>query len=368
MVNGDWEQALETVQKVLIKDKQNIEGLRIYAFYLLTRENDLEYVQEKLDELIAAIKQNESMNSELFYNMSRLFSRYCGRKEAVIQKTLQMLEEAVALQPENADFHSEMAYQKCMLGEFSEAYKIYTQATTFDQTNQTPLYGMIHCKIHQDQLEDAEQQLEFLMEISENQQKTAEHAVLEAIIAWRHKHNKEQAVKLLDQALNLHITQTKTHTSNMDFYIRLSADFLLQLAQQYLIHCGNKPIDSNMQPPKHLTRASKLLENVTKQNQGLTEAQVLLAKAYWLGNDPNGALKQLHDCLDKDPTMVEAHILAALINSDQGNSKASQLNLQQAFAQDFSIRENPVFMLMRSEIEMREEDWPAALKTLEAAF
>jgi tetratricopeptide repeat protein 21B len=30
--------------------------------------------------------------------------------------------------------------------------------------------------------------------------------------------------------------------------------------------------------------------------------------------------------------MVEAHILAALINSDNGNVKASNTNLQQAFA------------------------------------
>ena len=52
MVNGDWEQALETVQKVLIKDRNNVEALRIYSFYLLTRENDLEYVCEKLEELI----------------------------------------------------------------------------------------------------------------------------------------------------------------------------------------------------------------------------------------------------------------------------------------------------------------------------
>lgn len=56
MVNGDWEQALETVQKVLVRDRQNVEGLRIYSFYLLTRENDIEYVQEKLDELITAMK------------------------------------------------------------------------------------------------------------------------------------------------------------------------------------------------------------------------------------------------------------------------------------------------------------------------
>jgi Tfp pilus assembly protein PilF len=68
--------------------------------------------------------------------------------------------------------------------------------------------------------------------------------------------------------------------------------------------------------PKHLTRALKLLENVTKQNQGLTEAQIMLAKAQWLANDTTNALKQLNDCISKDFSMVEAHILAALINSE----------------------------------------------------
>jgi Tfp pilus assembly protein PilF len=60
----------------------------------------------------------------------------------------------------------------------------------------------------------------------------------------------------------------------------------------------------------------------------LTEAQVLLAKSKWLSNDSNSALKELHDCLEKDSTMVEAHILSALINSENGNIKASNLNLQ----------------------------------------
>ena len=66
--------------------------------------------------------------------------------------------------------------------------------------------------------------------------------------------------------------------------------------------------------------------------------------------------------------MVEAHIFAALINSENGNMKAAEINLKEAFAQDFSIRENPVFMLMRSEVEINSKDWPAALKTLDAAF
>lgn len=125
MVNGDWEQALETVQKVLVKDRQNVEGLRIYSQYLLTREHDLDYVCEKLDELISAMKFNEGRNADLFYNMSRLFARYCGRREPVLEKTLKMLDEAILLAPENADYHSEIAYQKCMLNDYNTAYQIY---------------------------------------------------------------------------------------------------------------------------------------------------------------------------------------------------------------------------------------------------
>lgn len=66
--------------------------------------------------------------------------------------------------------------------------------------------------------------------------------------------------------------------------------------------------------------------------------------------------------------MVEAHILAALINSEQGNMKAADNFLKQAFAQDFSIRDNPVFMLMKSEVEILGKQWEEALATLEHAF
>jgi tetratricopeptide repeat protein 21B len=113
----------------------------------------------------------------------------------------------------------------------------------------------------------------------------------------------------------------------MDFYIRLNADFLMELAKEYLVHCGAKPINAGSQPPKHLIKAIRLLENITKQNCGLTHAQLLLAKAKWLSNDINSALRELYNCLQKDPTMVDAHILAALINCEAGNMKAAENNL-----------------------------------------
>lgn len=69
---------------------------------------------------------------------------------------------------------------------------------------------------------------------------------------------------MLDTCLNLHVAQTKTATNNMEFYIRLNADFLMQLAQEYLVHCGVKPKIYSAGPPKQLIKALKVLENVTK--------------------------------------------------------------------------------------------------------
>ena len=85
-------------------------------------------------------------------------------------------------------------------------------------------------------------------------------------------------------------------------------------------------------------------------------------------NDTPGALREINDCLQKDQTVVEAHVLAAVINSDAGNMRAADNFLKQAFAQDFSIRDNPVFMLMKSEVELKQKDWEEAKKTLEHIF
>jgi len=106
--NGEWDQALEALTTVLVKDKSNVEALRIYTYYLLSRENDMELVTEKMDELMLALQQREEKNADLFYNISRLFARYCGRRHEIINKTLQFMDVALSQQPENAVYHTEL--------------------------------------------------------------------------------------------------------------------------------------------------------------------------------------------------------------------------------------------------------------------
>lgn len=47
IIQAEWDMAIETIQKVLYDDPRNIEAIKIYIFYLLSRENDPEQLDEK---------------------------------------------------------------------------------------------------------------------------------------------------------------------------------------------------------------------------------------------------------------------------------------------------------------------------------
>lgn len=121
-----------------------------------------------------------------------------------------MLDIACTVQPDNANYLTEIGFQKTILGDFATAYQFYLKASQLDANNYGPLYGMIYCRIRQEQFDDATQQLEFVTENLGNGQKTADHCFLEAMLEWRVKGNKSGAISLLDNALNLHIAYTKT--------------------------------------------------------------------------------------------------------------------------------------------------------------
>jgi tetratricopeptide repeat protein 21B len=78
-----------------------------------------------MNDLMEAMRVQEPKNAELYYNLARLFSRFCGRKEVVLKKTMQMLDLAIGLQPENSAFHTEVGYEKQIQGDFNGAYTTY---------------------------------------------------------------------------------------------------------------------------------------------------------------------------------------------------------------------------------------------------
>lgn len=79
-------------------------------------------------------------------------------------------------------------------------------------------------------------------------------------------------------------------------------------------------------------------------------------------------MKHLNRIIEIDPKHEEALILSALISYQNNNLHGAYSNLEQAIANNLSIRENPLFMLIKGEIELKSGDNESALNTLEAAF
>lgn len=123
----------------------------------------------------------------------------CGRNEKVIEQTFRMVERAFSLASGDSDLATELGYQMVLQGRTKEASKWYKTAMTLDETSVAALTGIvlhtmsswhfgsehiafiselyifcfcftgkIRCQLIEGQLEDAEQQLEFLTEIQQS--------------------------------------------------------------------------------------------------------------------------------------------------------------------------------------------------------
>ena len=64
----------------------------------------------------------------------------------------------------------------------------------------------------------------------------------------------------------------------------------------------------------------------------------------------------------------DAYILHALISVKTGSYASALNSLNQAISNNFMIRENPLFMLIKADVEYRMEDFKTMLATTEIAF
>lgn len=71
----DWDQTVETAQRLLLQDSHNVEALRMLALYYLCREGDIEKAAAKLENLGNALDVMEPQNAQLFYKITIAFSR-----------------------------------------------------------------------------------------------------------------------------------------------------------------------------------------------------------------------------------------------------------------------------------------------------
>jgi len=365
---GDWEQALETAQRILSQDSTNIEALRLTVLFLLARESRYILAAKRISDLTDCIDRHEPKNARLYYDVSRVFARLSGRNPAILQATMGVAERARRLQPENCDYVVEFAYQQSLAGDYQGAIQTYRTATQLDELNMSSLYGTIHCQLLDNQLEDAAQQLEFLNEISVSIEKSTDLVFLSALLAWKKNHDSDGSVKLLDEALELHLASLEGKKLSYQYYVDLNCELLLEIARLYLQHGGSEPRQSTEPVSPNITKTVKVLELVGRNVPGMLEAHLMLARSRFLAADMEGSVRGVTQCLRLEPTFADAHILMAQIYLYQGNNRMAAQSLEQAMSHNFQVRESTTYNIVQAKVHLQNGDNDEALKVLETAM
>jgi tetratricopeptide repeat protein 21B len=387
---GDWDQAYDTAERVIQRDRQDIEALRIMLLHALLRsssngdggdgDTSTQRVVKLISRLTESLERHEPMNADLYFECSRPLARLASRRSEILKLTLALVKRAQKLKPAESTYVTEFAYQSMLMGRLQRANDMYKQAASLDDANVDAVTGMIRCQLEGGQLVDAEQQIEFMREIQQSIGESPELTLLTALLAWRKDGNRSKAVTLLDGTLETFWRMQPNATSSSPIgtswnlenihtrFVHCNLDFLLQISREYLQHSGTEPLGASEQPPPHLTKGESTLCTVVSLAPGFIEAQFLLAKARYLGRKFEAAERTLKDCLRLDPTFSKAHLLMAQLHLKQDRPNDASKSLEQAKALDFEIRENPQFHLIQGRVADAAGDTEGAIKILQGAL
>ncbi|XP_064019914.1 tetratricopeptide repeat protein 21B isoform X2 [Pogoniulus pusillus] len=363
----DWEQAVETAHRLLQKDTFNLEAIRMEALHYLCREGNISEASARLGDLIKALDRLEPRNSQLFCKMALAFSRTCGRNQLILRHTQTLVERAADLAPDNSEIATELGYQMILQGKVKEALMCYKNAMTLDETSISALTGIIRCQLLQGQLEDAEQQLEFLNQIQEAIEKSGELSFLRAVLAMKKYKKQEEVIALLNDVLDTHLSSLRGFPLGVEYFEKLNPDFLLEIIREYLNFCPAQPASPGQSSSPLLNHCASVLETVVKTVPGLQQAVFLIAKVKYLSGDVEAAHNHLHYCLERNPSYADAHLLMAQVYLAQNNTKLCSQSLELCLSYNFEVREHPVYHLIKAQTQKKMGELSEAIKTLQMA-
>jgi len=364
----DWEQAVELAQRVLSKHPGHVEALMLTLLYMQVRECRPTSAETNLRDLVKSLEQNEPKNASLHLKVARTVARLSASSAFTLQATQDLVETAIKLEPSRSDCLTELGYQQGLQGNHEAALKSYKQALKVDEGDVQALIGVINCQLMMGKVDEAEQQLEFLNEIQASMGKSAELLFLSALLAWRKRGDLEESIKNLELAITHMVESTKDIVASFEYYAVFNPQLLLDITKEYLQHCPTEPPEPTDPPSTMTEKAMKPLELLVRNVPGSIEGQLLFTKLKFISGEMETARHTIQSCIRLEPTLPEAHLLAAQIAFHQERYSSASQSLEQALSLDFEVRDWPMYNLLKARVQSAEGDLDEALIVLEHAL
>jgi tetratricopeptide repeat protein 21B len=413
---GEWEQSLDTTQRVLDINKDNLDALRILTVYAFTQEAIPDDAVQKLEDYDSVLNSLESTSSVLFAQAGSLFARICSRHPRVLQMCERQLDRASRLAPTDAHILCELGYIMNMQGQYKTASRHYHEASRVDGSSIEAIEGMMLSQILDGELADAESQVDLInVMLNSPEEASAEYLFLQALVARKGgtKSMSEHLDKLIEcrrvflsQNSDLSITIAKEPLLE---YVTLNPDFTLVLAAEFLMHMetpvplifapsatdsskprflssgrspstisnksdsflgGNKggvvKVGTSPDVPQAVLLAIELLQGLLKRFPGQVSVYVELSRCLAAQEKFDDACKSLRQCLALQPDCSAALIALAKTECARFNTSAANHAMEQALSSNLKIRTSPQFKLVQAMVRAQQGRSDEAMIEVEA--
>lgn len=359
----DWDQTIETYNRILQIDSNNLEALKVKALLLIVKDANYEEGSATLGKFYTELEKFETRNAKSFVENAVLFSRICGRNASVLNECCRMVEKAVQIFPNNTEYISELGNQNYLANKIKEATRLYKSAIKINDANVNVLMGMTLCEMTESgKVENVKQQVEFLTEFQEH----TPNSMLFFMQA-KVKENIDISTNLLSNAFDYQVAGLKNYPYSADYLRYLDPDFMLEIVKELVKYTPQ----SNLSGPKTVTKntpifdlIAKILKIVTYACPGLKEALFLLAKVQFIKSEYSEAAKTLqHIVNDIDITFIDAHILLSHIQIKMNLFERAAQNLEVALSHNFKVRDYPNYHLIIGLVEKHRKNIDSSIKS-----
>lgn len=367
----DWDQATETLNRIISTENTNIEGAKMKNLLLLCHEGNYSDSIEYLRNFYKILEKSEPKNAVIFFENAKLFSRLCGRNKSVLEETLLFVQNAIHLDQNNAEYITEAGFQCLLQGKIKDGLRYFKSAMKVENSSITALIGMMLCELSENGItEQIHHQMEFMLEMDNSEKNT----MLLFIRAKLCMEFPDKALTFLDNLFEIHMKSLQLYPFGEHYLLLLDPDFLLDVTKEYLNYAPKQADMSDKaklvkQPSSVIVKSLEILKVLTNACPGLLEGLHLLAKVQFLIGDMPSAMKTLQHILKEvDASSADAHLLMAQIYIQQGLHQRAAQSLEMGLSYNFKVRENPLYHYITGLIHKSGDNIDEEIKSLTTAL
>ncbi|XP_023169714.2 tetratricopeptide repeat protein 21B-like [Drosophila hydei] len=353
----DWDSALDTANRVVNMEPFNVAALRTKGMLNIVRESNFKAAAATLQQLLISVERIEPSNLTLVVEICQLFSRICSRNIELLKLTLRCLERINELNPGSVSILTELGYQKVLIDNVPDAELAFRSACNVDSTNFDALCGLTLCKLkYRGDLESRQQiqqQLAYLMKLTDL--KPEPMVMYMSALLGDSKEEESATVQLLVEAAEIHFKKFSSLPFGFEYVCSMNPDFMLGICGELIRHTPAPIKESHYdldlgQESLHITvkHSLSILEIILHICPGHQGALFLQAKLEFLSGEHSKAISRLQHILNLfGDTFTEAHLLLAQVLVEKKQYFQALEYLELALAQNFTVRERPMYYLLK---------------------